>query len=83
VEDKDNINPVVREAGLSVGDYEKIRQYVHRGKCNWYIRSTKTNKFQKCSDEQKVVAKINRILKCTALEQLTEDLYNILYDPSL
>ena len=83
VEDKDSINPVVREAGLSVEDCEKIRQYIHRGKCNWYIRSTKTNKFQKCSDEQKVVAKINRILKCTALEQLTEDLYNILYDPSL
>jgi len=62
-------------------DYDKIKQYVRRGKCNWYIRSAKTNIFKKCSDITKVVGKIQKIAGIPIT--LNESVHNALYDPTL
>jgi len=66
---------------ITEGSYEKLRQYVKRGKCNWYTRRAKTNAFKLCMDEKLVIERINNILH-TNIHELTNDLYNRLYDPT-
>ena len=70
--------------GLSEDDIQTIKQYIRRGKCHWYMRSAKTHTFKKCTDENKVIDRIHKILKKVVIHTLQEqDLYNVLYEPTL
>jgi DNA mismatch repair protein MutS len=66
---------------LSEEQISKVREYVRKGKLNWYMRSARTNTYKKCSDTRKVIDKINKILKSN-IEDL-DGCVNRLFDPSL
>jgi DNA mismatch repair protein MutS len=71
---------------VQVSDYyERLRDYVRRGKCHWYIRSARTKTYKKCSDVVKILSKINKLLPDGAVVRTLEDadLFNRLYDPLL
>ena len=78
---EDKIQKVV-ENEISEDDYSKIKQYIKRGKCSWFSRTTKTNVFKKMSNISNLSGKINKILKKNVVCNISE-LENILYDPSL
>jgi DNA mismatch repair protein MutS len=73
------------DEGLREVDIGKVREYVRRGKCHWYLRSAKTRTYKKCSDVGKILAKINQLLPASACVKTLEDadLFNRLYDPLL
>jgi len=66
---------------LSDDIYEKLGQYIKRGKCSWYIRRAKTNAFKVCIDEKIILDRINKTLH-TNLYEISDELHNKLYDPS-
>lgn len=70
---------------ISDEEYNRLSLYVKRGKCDWYIRVSKTNKFKKCTNETKIVDKINKLLDRIILHKLSDhdDIHNMLYDPSI
>jgi len=77
-------NPVYSDISISqLSDdiYEKLGQYIKRGKCNWYIRRAKTNAFKVCIDEKIILDRINKTLH-TNLYEISDELHNKLYDPS-
>jgi DNA mismatch repair protein MutS len=75
---------IVDDAKLTQEDCELVKQYVKRGKCNWYMRLSRTNTFKKCTDERKMIEKINKVLKRVVAYGLEEQrLYNLLYDPNM
>jgi DNA mismatch repair protein MutS len=78
-----NVNPecASHEVPITEDSYEKLRQYVKKGKCNWYTRRAKTNTFKLCIDEKLVIERISNILHKN-IHELTDDLYNRLYDPT-
>lgn len=83
-----NVNPKqnseeTSDNQISDDEFNVIRQYIKRGKCNWYIRTAKTNMFKKCSNEQKIVDKINKIVKREVITNISDDhnVFNQLYDP--
>lgn len=71
-----------KEDEMTDDDYSKIKQYIKRGKCSWFSRTTKTNVFKKMSNISNLSDKIRRILKKNVICNISE-LENILYDPSL
>lgn len=84
-----NVNPTqvsdeLQKTHISEEEYELLRQYVKRGKCNWYTRTAKTNIFKKCPNEQRVTDKINKIMRRQVVTQLSDDIeiFNQLYDQS-
>jgi len=82
VETMENKIQNVVENEISEDDYSKIKQYIKRGKCSWFSRTTKTNVFKKMSNISNLSGKINKILKKNVVCNISE-LENILYDPSL
>jgi hypothetical protein len=78
-----NVNPecASHEVPITEDSCEKLRQYVKKGKCNWYTRRAKTNTFKLCIDEKLVIERISNILHKN-IHELTDDLYNRLYDPT-
>lgn len=80
VDDKP-INVVDWEIDVKI-DYDNLKQYLRRGKLNWYIRKTKTSAFRKCSDNDRIIKTINKIEKQN-FKQLNETLCSLLYDPTL
>jgi hypothetical protein len=70
----------VGDAKLDDEMFDKLREYVRRGKCHWYLRSAKTKTYKKCSDTRKILDKINKILW---VKDLDDNVLNRLYDPSL
>ena len=67
---------------MSEEEYNKLHQYIKRGKWNWYMRNVRTHMFKKCTDEQKIIAKINKLLN-KGFKELPDFLCNQLYDPSI
>lgn len=85
-----NVNPTqisdeLSSVLISEEEYALLGQYVKRGKCYWYIRTIKTNIFKKCSNEQKIIEKINKVLRRQAIIQLSDnhEVFNGLYDPTV
>jgi len=70
----------VGDAKLDDEMFDKLREYVRRGKCHWYLRSAKTKTYKKCSDTRKILDKIKKILW---VKDLDDNVLNRLYDPSL
>jgi DNA mismatch repair protein MutS len=70
---------------ITEDEIEVLKQYVRRGKCNWFLRSVKTNIFKECSNMCKIEAKINKLLKRNVVNDLSKDtiLSNSLHDPTL
>ena len=67
---------------LSEEEYTRLKQYIKRGKCDWFARTTKTNVFKKMPNISKLPDRIKKILNrdiCFDILQLE----NKLYDPSL
>jgi len=62
-------------------DFEKIRNYVRRGKKNWFLRKLKNATF-KIATEEKVIETINKLTK-KKIKELDDEYYNKLYDFSL
>ena len=85
---KENIEEVCQVVGCIVDeqvlqqDCEKIFQYLKRGRCNWYMRNAKTHMFKKCSDENRVLQKMNKVLN-KSFTTIPDILSNYLYDPSI
>jgi DNA mismatch repair protein MutS len=75
------INHNISLSDLSEDIHDKLRQYIKRGKCNWYIRRAKTNAFKICIDEKIIIDRINKILY-TNLYEISDEFHNKLYDPS-
>jgi len=82
VENMEDKTQNVVENEISEDDYSKIKQYIKRGKCSWFSRTTKTNVFKKMSNTSNLSDKISKILKKNVVCDISE-LENILYDPSL
>jgi DNA mismatch repair protein MutS len=80
-----NVNPKQNSEELTDDEFNRLRQYIKRGKCNWYIRMTKTNVFKICSNEKRIIEKINKILKRVVITELSDDhvVINQLYDPTV
>lgn len=70
---------------ISEEEFNKIKQYIKRGKCNWYIRNAKTHSFKKCIDEIKIIQKIKKILNRYILIDISDntEIYYKLFDPIL
>lgn len=68
---------------ISKDEYDKLRQYIKRGKCNWFLRSIKTNVFKECANMNKITEKINKLLKRIVTDDVSKDteIMNKLYDP--
>jgi DNA mismatch repair protein MutS len=74
-------NPVNNTCNLSAEACAKLRQYVKKGKCNWYVRRTKTTAFKICVDEKIILDRINKTLHVNFYD-ISDELHNKLYDPS-
>lgn len=89
VKTNESINPPegcnLNNCLISDEEYIRLSLYVKKGKCDWYIRFSKTNKFKKCRNETKIVDKINKLLDRIILHKLSDhnDIHNMLYDPSM
>jgi hypothetical protein len=70
---------------VSNDDLNKLRQYIRRGKCNWFVRSVKTSVFKECTSMNKITEKINKLLKRNVTVDVTTDtqILNGLYDPTM
>lgn len=71
----------IQEQDMNDNDYKQIMQYVKRGRCNWFIRRTKTSVYKTCTDENKIIERINKLVNkhITSLDNI----YNIVYDPNM
>ena len=58
-EDSKEICYEQNDHGLSEDDIIKIKQYIKRGKCSWFVRNNKTNSFKRSTNELKILEKIN------------------------
>lgn len=78
-----NVKNAVRE--ISEREYDILRQYIKRGKCNWFLRNVKTNLFKECTNMQKITEKINQLMKRNVTDDVSADttLLNNLYDPMM
>jgi len=60
-------------------DFENIKQYIKKGKQNWYMRKSKTGIFKECSNNNKIIEKIKTI---TGKNIIIDDEHIMkLYDP--
>jgi DNA mismatch repair protein MutS len=77
---EENVNPIYNEKTFITDDeYNKIKLYVKRGKCDWYLRNTKNTAYKKCVDETKIMKKISSILqRNVSLEDIS---HNCIFDP--
>jgi DNA mismatch repair protein MutS len=77
---EENVNPIYNEKTVITDDeYNKIKLYVKRGKCDWYLRNTKNTAYKKCTDETKIQKKISSILQRNVI--LEDISYNSIFDP--
>lgn len=65
-------------------DIEKATQYIKKGRNDWYIRTSRNNIFKKCTNQQTIIDKLNKLLKTNLnMDELETDsnIYKKLYDP--
>ena len=70
------------QLALNEEDYDKIKEYVKRGKCNWFIRNNKTNMYKKCTNNSKILNIISNITNKKIIA-LDENISKMLYDHKL
>ena len=70
---------------ISIDELNKLKQYIRRGRCNWFVRTARTNVFKECSSMNKITDKINKILKRNVTMDVSVDteIMNGLYDPTM
>ena len=62
-------------------DINKIRKYIKKGRCDWYIRNTQTSVFKKCTNDMRIIDKIKSLTN--KIIEIDDRLCNLLYDPSM
>lgn len=78
------VDDVEKDDNITDDQISRLKEYVRRGKMNWYMRSVRTNTYKKCTDTRKVLDKINKILKDKVINDLDNSrLANSLFDPLL
>jgi hypothetical protein len=69
-------------ADIIPDEYQKIRQYIKRGRCgDWYMRTAKTHMYKK-NTEKKIIERFNK-LSNKKITELSYDICSQLYDPSI
>jgi DNA mismatch repair protein MutS len=81
-ENPDNICTEYRGSSeISNESIDKLKQYIKKGKCNWYMRRSKTNVFKVCHDEKIILERINKLLHINMYD-IPYDIHNKLFDIS-
>lgn len=70
---------------ITEDEYFKLKQYIKRGKCNWYIRNAKTHAFKKVLDNKKIKDKVFKLLnRYIEIDiDFDDNFSNQLFDPVL
>jgi len=81
VDVEENINPVPEKnkvPDMTDNEISKLKMYIKRGKCNWFLRNTKTSTYKICTDESKINNKICKLLNRNI--QMQSTIYDVLFD---
>jgi DNA mismatch repair protein MutS len=66
---------------ITEDELNTLKQYIKRGRCNWYMRTLKTNAFKKCTDVKKIMVRLQKVLNRPY--ELSDHIANHLYDPMM